>query len=157
MNIYGGDADKGSHPGLVHKQRGGHEADSLVNGERREPDLSNELFKDLGWELGHCFGMDHCVFYACNLQGTSGLEEDFRCPPYLCPICEAKLGYAVRERRNNAGEQWEYEKERMEALRDFCRRSGREKAVMWRALGAWTDASIPARDECHVSPLPHIS
>ncbi|KIK69953.1 hypothetical protein GYMLUDRAFT_34357 [Collybiopsis luxurians FD-317 M1] len=27
-------------------------------------------------ELGHCFGLDHCVYYACAMQGTASLAED---------------------------------------------------------------------------------
>ncbi|KAK4129974.1 hypothetical protein BT67DRAFT_437390 [Trichocladium antarcticum] len=35
-------------------------------------------------ELGHCFGLAHCSYYACVMQGTAGLAEDARQPPYLC-------------------------------------------------------------------------
>ncbi|KAE9044155.1 hypothetical protein PF010_g14428 [Phytophthora fragariae] len=42
-------------------------------------------------ELGHCFGMDHCVYYACSMQGSAGLSEDARQPPYLCPVDLAKV------------------------------------------------------------------
>jgi archaemetzincin len=36
-------------------------------------------------ELGHCFGIDHCVYYACIIQGSASLAEDVRQPSYLCP------------------------------------------------------------------------
>ena len=42
-------------------------------------------------ELGHCFGIDHCVYYACSMQGTASIAEDVRQPPYLCPIDLTKL------------------------------------------------------------------
>ncbi|KAL8773892.1 MAG: hypothetical protein Q9209_001322 [Squamulea sp. 1 TL-2023] len=42
-------------------------------------------------ELGHCFGLDHCVYYACCMQGSASLAEDARQPPYLCPVCEEKV------------------------------------------------------------------
>ncbi|KAL8856388.1 MAG: hypothetical protein Q9178_006958 [Gyalolechia marmorata] len=42
-------------------------------------------------ELGHCFGLDHCVYYACCMQGSASLAEDIRQPPYLCPVCEEKV------------------------------------------------------------------
>ncbi|RDL39625.1 Uncharacterized protein BP5553_03965 [Venustampulla echinocandica] len=42
-------------------------------------------------ELGHCFGIDHCVYYACCMQGTGSLREDSRQPLYLCPIDLAKI------------------------------------------------------------------
>lgn len=46
-------------------------------------------------ELGHCFGMDHCVYYACIMQGTASMVEDVRQPPYLCPVDLAKLCKAL--------------------------------------------------------------
>lgn len=42
-------------------------------------------------ELGHCFGLDHCVYYACCMQGSASLIEDARQPPYLCPVCAEKM------------------------------------------------------------------
>ncbi|KAJ5153392.1 uncharacterized protein N7482_009870 [Penicillium canariense] len=46
-------------------------------------------------ELGHCFGIDHCVYYACAMQGTASIAEDARQPPYLCPVDLAKLTHAT--------------------------------------------------------------
>lgn len=48
-------------------------------------------------ELGHCFGMDHYVYYACVMQVTASVAEDCRQPPYLCPVCATKRARAVRE------------------------------------------------------------
>ena len=45
-------------------------------------------------ELGHCFGMEHCVYYACSMQGSSSLSEDDRQPPYLCPVDLSKMLHA---------------------------------------------------------------
>lgn len=42
-------------------------------------------------ELGHCFGLDHCVYYACMMQGTASIIEDARQPPYLCPVDMRKV------------------------------------------------------------------
>ncbi|KIJ43471.1 hypothetical protein M422DRAFT_779800 [Sphaerobolus stellatus SS14] len=53
-------------------------------------------------ELGHCFGIEHCVYYACVMQGTASIGEDVRQPPYLCPVDLAKVlvasGARVKER-----------------------------------------------------------
>ncbi|PKS12967.1 hypothetical protein jhhlp_000308 [Lomentospora prolificans] len=51
--------------------------------------------KTASHELGHCFALDHCVYYSCIMQSTAGLEEDDRQPPYLCPVCLTKLTSAV--------------------------------------------------------------
>ncbi|KAK0723486.1 hypothetical protein B0T26DRAFT_750749 [Lasiosphaeria miniovina] len=48
-------------------------------------------------ELGHCFCLDYCVYYACVMQGTTGLAEDTRQPPYLCPVCLKKLTRALAD------------------------------------------------------------
>ena len=78
-----------------------------------------------GHELGHCFGIDHCVFYACVMQGTASLAEDARQPMYLCPVDEAKLtnatGVDVQDRYC--------------ALRAYCDRFAH--VPLFAAFGAW--------------------
>ena len=81
-------------------------------------------------ELGHCFGMDHCVYYACVMQGTASLAEDVRQPPYLCPVDLAKV---VRGTGAN-------EEERYKAILEFCK--GRRDTPMFAGLGAWIEAMI---------------
>lgn len=46
-------------------------------------------------ELGHCFGIDHCVYHAYNMQGSASITEDARQAPYLCPIDSAKAEIAI--------------------------------------------------------------
>jgi archaemetzincin len=46
-------------------------------------------------ELGHCFGLDHCMYKACVMQGTASVAEDMRQPPYLCPVCDTKIAWAI--------------------------------------------------------------
>ncbi|KAG8525835.1 uncharacterized protein KY384_000595 [Bacidia gigantensis] len=50
-------------------------------------------------ELGHCLGLDHCVYYACAMQGTASVAEDLRQPLYLCPIDLEKLGASLGSER----------------------------------------------------------
>jgi archaemetzincin len=42
-------------------------------------------------EIGHCFAIGHCVYYACSMQGSATIKEDPRQPPYLCPVDLAKV------------------------------------------------------------------
>ncbi len=42
-------------------------------------------------EIGHLLGLPHCVFYSCCMNGSGHLEEDFRQPIFLCPVCLKKL------------------------------------------------------------------
>lgn len=76
-------------------------------------------------ELGHCFGIDHCVYYACAMQGTASVIEDARQPPYLCPVDLAKV-------LNATGAD---QKERYKALLAFCEKN--EEAHLFAAYGAW--------------------
>ncbi|KAK0366687.1 hypothetical protein LTR59_007086 [Friedmanniomyces endolithicus] len=76
-------------------------------------------------ELGHCFGIDHCTYYACIMQGTAGLSEDARQPPYVCPVDTAKLLTAT-----GADEvDW------LRALLGFCERFGED--ALFSAFAAW--------------------
>ncbi|KAK5728597.1 hypothetical protein LTR15_001734 [Elasticomyces elasticus] len=86
--------------------------------------------KTASHELGHCFGMDHCTYYACVMQGTAGLSEDARQPPYLCPVDTAKLLAAT-----GAGEQhWLF------ALLGFCESFALD--AMFSAFAAWLRVRI---------------
>ena len=46
-------------------------------------------------ELGHVFGIKHCVFYRCIMNGANSLEEGASAPMHLCPVCLAKLKWNV--------------------------------------------------------------
>ena len=96
-----------------------------------EPDLSglwlSRVCQTASHELGHCFGMDHCVYYACVMQSTSSLAEDVRQPPYLCPVDLAKI-----LRATNADE-----KERYDALFAFC--MDHPYVPTFAAYGAWIE------------------
>jgi archaemetzincin len=76
-------------------------------------------------ELGHCFGIDHCVYYACSMQGSASLAEDARQPPYLCPIDLAKLLYATGVRAE----------QRYLALLGFCNKH--PQTHLFSAFAAW--------------------
>jgi len=46
-------------------------------------------------EIGHLFGIEHCVYYLCNMDGSNHLEESDRQPLALCPIDLRKLCLAT--------------------------------------------------------------
>ncbi|KAJ2991236.1 hypothetical protein NUW58_g342 [Xylaria curta] len=82
----------------------------------------SRVARTLAHELGHCFGMDHCIYFACSMQGTSGIAEDVRQPPYLCPVCLEKVAHAIAcefQERDQTGKE-EYVKERYKAIAEFC-------------------------------------
>lgn len=90
--------------------------------------------KTASHEIGHCFGLGHCVYYACVMQGTAGLAEDARQPPYLCPVDMAKLMKATAESRGRPGNGLTSNAElaRYDAVRTFC-----EKRKNDRLFGPW--------------------
>ena len=103
----------------------------------------SRLARTVSHELGHCLGVAHCPSFACNMQGTANMKEDIRQPPYLCPMCEAKVGHAVvkelRGGKDDAQKIWVAE--RCEVLRKFC--AGLEPlgmdSLMWRGLDGWLE------------------
>ena len=78
-------------------------------------------------ELGHCFGIDHCVYYACVMQGTTSLAEDARQPPYLCPVDLQKILYATKADAT----------QRYGKLLEFCARQSRADVDLFRSFAAW--------------------
>jgi len=43
-------------------------------------------------EVGHIFGIKHCVYYNCKMNGTNSIEESQRVPVFdFCPVCIRKL------------------------------------------------------------------
>ncbi|TVY19484.1 Archaemetzincin-2 [Lachnellula arida] len=81
-------------------------------------------------ELGHCFGIAHCVYYACAMQGTASIVEDARQPMYLCPVDLAKVLHATGADVM----------ERYRALLAFC--GGKNEGQVFRAYGAWIEARL---------------
>jgi archaemetzincin len=47
-------------------------------------------------EIGHMFGMMHCIEYECNMNGSNSLLESDSRPLWLCPECMAKLCQAMK-------------------------------------------------------------
>ncbi len=112
-------------------------------------------------ELGHCFGIDHCIYHACAMQGSASLREDVRQPPYLCPVDLAKVLEATgvkrvrsnrrkmkgradgddednvmsKEEQQDQRAQRERQRQRYEALLEVCNRH--RETGMFAAFGAW--------------------
>ncbi|CAC9889508.1 unnamed protein product [Aureobasidium pullulans] len=60
----------------------------------------NRVCRTASHEIGHCLGLDHCMYYACIMQGSATVAEDLRQPPYLCLIDDAKLNTLIATRGN---------------------------------------------------------
>jgi archaemetzincin len=51
--------------------------------------------KVLAHETGHMFGIKHCVYYACLMNGSNSMPETDAQPLHLCPVCLRKLQWSV--------------------------------------------------------------
>ncbi|KAI1410661.1 hypothetical protein F5Y13DRAFT_167102 [Hypoxylon sp. FL1857] len=97
----------------------------------------SRLARTIVHELGHCLGLDHCIYYACVMQSTSCMAEDVRQPPYLCPVCLSKVSHAIAyelEGRNEIGKE-HYIVERYRSLEKFC--DSWNHVGLFAGYGAW--------------------
>jgi archaemetzincin len=46
-------------------------------------------------EVGHMFGLEHCIYFRCVLNGSNHLAEADARPMHLCPVCLRKLHHAA--------------------------------------------------------------
>jgi archaemetzincin len=64
-------------------------------GKNRTPESDTlalrRALKVLNHEAGHMFGISHCVFYQCSMNGSNSLEETDRAPMHFCALCHRKL------------------------------------------------------------------
>jgi len=54
-------------------------------------DIERRTLVVLAHEVGHTFGMRHCTYYRCVLNGLSHVPEVDATPLHLCPVCLRKL------------------------------------------------------------------
>jgi archaemetzincin len=93
-------------------------------------------------ELGHCMGMDHCVYYACIMQGTAGMAEDGRQSPYLCPVCLGKISHALACELQGEDEvgRMDYVRKRYAVIAEIC--TNWERNGLFAGYGAWARARL---------------
>ena len=74
--------------------------DPAFYGQRRGSDYESVLLrrscKVLVHETGHMFGVSHCVFFVCAMNGSNHLGESDSRPFHLCPVCLRKLQWSVK-------------------------------------------------------------
>jgi archaemetzincin len=99
--------------------------DPAFYGEPRGKDypalLLRRSMKVLTHETGHMFGLTHCVYFNCVMNGSNHLQESDRRPLHLCPVCLRKLQFSVG---------FDVVK-RYEALAQFDRQAGLEDEAAW--------------------------
>lgn len=69
--------------------------DPAFYGEKRDEQTQALILKRsckvLAHETGHMFGLMHCVFFECLMNGSNHLGETDVQPMHLCPVCLRKL------------------------------------------------------------------
>jgi archaemetzincin len=73
--------------------------DSAFYGGNRGSDYEALLLrrscKVLAHETGHMFGLAHCTYFNCLMNGSNHLAESDRRPLHLCPVCLRKLQWSI--------------------------------------------------------------
>lgn len=73
--------------------------DPAFYGEPRETNYETLLLrrscKVLAHETSHMFGLAHCTFFNCLMNGSNHLGESDRRPLHLCPVCLRKLQWSI--------------------------------------------------------------
>jgi len=125
--------------------------DPVFYGQKRGKDYEKILLRRscrvLAHETAHMFGLQHCIYYRCVLNGSNHLQESDSRPLHLCPVCLRKLqysiGFDVVSRYRN--------------LLHFYRKAGLDKEAKWVInrlewiLGA--EAARKITDQETVSPI----
>jgi archaemetzincin len=74
--------------------------DPAFYGRKRGKDYEKVILqrscKVLVHETAHMFGLTHCIYFNCILNGSNHLKESDSRPVHLCPVCLRKLQYSIR-------------------------------------------------------------
>eukprot|EP01130_Rhizamoeba_saxonica_P000665 TRINITY_DN1060_c0_g1_i2.p1 TRINITY_DN1060_c0_g1~~TRINITY_DN1060_c0_g1_i2.p1 ORF type:complete len:394 (+),score=69.34 TRINITY_DN1060_c0_g1_i2:16-1197(+) len=82
--------------------------------------------KVLVHELGHLFGIGHCVLCSCCMNGSGNLEEDYSQSMHLCPIDLQKIMNLINQNGNAVTPS-----DRYNELLSFYQEFGFEKDADW--------------------------
>ncbi len=74
--------------------------DSKFNYDERVTDPEKSLLFNachvMVHETGHMFGMTHCTYYECTMNGFNSYVEQNCMERYLCPVCLRKLQSVIK-------------------------------------------------------------
>lgn len=136
----------GTNPMYRARSAAGNLPDKMTP-EMQSPEWLARVAQTAIHELGHCFGLDHCVYFACVMQGSASSSEARRQPPFFCPICLEKvahtIGHGTIEGWDNTGPEGRevrdsYLQNRYEGLKSFCEKmNSRTPSRLFVGYQAW--------------------
>lgn len=68
--------------------------DEFAGGEKNEIDWQKILYpsmRTMVHEIGHMFGITHCVYNRCLMNGFNHIDENYMNPLEFCPVCYRKI------------------------------------------------------------------
>ncbi len=77
--------------------------------------------KILVHEIGHTFGLAHCIYYKCIMNGSNHLDESDAQPLHMCPVDIGKLKFSIGFD----------ESDRYQQLEKIYKKRGFEKESIW--------------------------
>ncbi|MHC9539329.1 MAG: archaemetzincin [Vulcanimicrobiota bacterium] len=83
--------------------------------------ILRRICKTLNHEMGHVFGLSHCVLYHCSMNGGLSVKEGDDAPMEYCPVCHRKLLWNIGFDSIK----------RYEELLEFYRRHEMEEEAVW--------------------------
>ncbi|KAK3947704.1 hypothetical protein QBC32DRAFT_401403 [Pseudoneurospora amorphoporcata] len=113
----------------------------------------SRVARTVSHEIGHCFCLGHYSYYACVMQGTTSVAEDVRQPPYLCPVCLAKVTHALMAVSPDTGDtEQAYAVQRYQALMEFCQ--SWLHVSMFAGFRAWLEKRVQVLSAGHTASSP---
>ena len=103
-------------------------------------------------ELGHMFGIGHCVHRQCCMNGSGHLREDFAIPEFLCPVDLAKFRAVLGPNFNPVGEKIAVSIPfSLSPLFCFCKHQF--SCVFALCDKSWKSCELPSVSYTHMSPI----
>jgi archaemetzincin len=98
--------------------------------EERPRDFRRQLLRRscavLAHETGHMFGLRHCIYFDCVMNGSNSLAESDKRSLHLCPVCLRKL----------------YDSIRFDPARRYRELARFYREQHWEAEGAWCERQL---------------
>jgi len=109
--------------------------DPAFYGNKRGKDYEEVLLrrscKVLVHETSHMFGLTHCIYFKCVLNGSNHLRESDSRPVHLCPVCLRKAQYSFCNIQQNGTRTRFDVVNRYRNLFRFYQRSGLDGEAQW--------------------------